>query len=451
MSTQLQDPVPSALDGEPSVVGVTATALGATAQALRDAISELRQLASDDVTISDAVDEVRTKANEARNAISKVEVRYQGAADAMHSYRSGLSSAHSRADAARQRIIDNNSDARYWRLRVHSLTEQAQAGESSQELLDDLLEAQSRVQSYAAEFSSAMSEYHGAEGDKSAAVDAAIAALHSAAETADIDDGFWDRVANVLENAYEWAQENLTPLLETLRTIAELVKSIVDILALIVTILSVFLPFLAPLAAALTLASIALSALILLSSLLLFALGKESLGRVLGDAIGLATSVITSKMGGMNVLKPGAKLAGLGGAFSRTAWAEGVAGVRVGFALNSAIVGKSETVAGMGLDVAGKLWGDSAEGVAKTGVKFAGGWASEFMKSSGGDISMDFFPEGSNGGNFGPFSGGFDINLDTAGGSMVKPFGQLVSGGASNPIISLVKSTNSLTTMVNAS
>ena len=67
------------------------------------------------------------------------------------------------------------------------------------------------------------------------------------------------------------------------------------------------LPFLAPLAAALTLVSIGLAAAVLLCSLVLFALGRESLGRVLSDTIGLATSVITAKLGGI-----GDKLKGIG-------------------------------------------------------------------------------------------------------------------------------------------
>ncbi|MBG6056295.1 hypothetical protein IWX81_002727 [Salinibacterium sp. CAN_S4] len=438
MATLLLDPVPNQLDGEPSIVGAKATVLGATAQALRDAITELRQLASDDVTISDAVDEVRTKADETRTAISKVEDRYQGAADAMHSYTSSLSQAQDRANSARQRITDNNSQAAYWRRRLNSLTDQAHAGESSQELLDDITEAQSRVQDFATEFHSAMSQYHGAETDKSSAVETAISALHSAAQAADIDDGFWDRVGNALENAYEWAQENLAPLIETLRSILEVLKSIVDILALIVSVLSIFLPFLAPLAAALTLVSIALAAMILLSSLLLFALGKESLGRVLGDAIGLVTSVITSKMGGLNVFKPAAKLEGLTNVFTRSAWSSGTSTMKLSFAFSNAIMGKTETFAGAGLDVAAKLFDP-----AKTTVKLAGGALGGLAKG-GLDINLDFFPEGAHGGSFGPLSGGWDLNSGELTSALAKPVANTLSGGSANPILAFSGGISSL-------
>lgn len=441
MSVQIYDPVPVALEGDPGTVGVKAIALSGTAQALRDAISELRQLASDDVTISEAVDEIRVKADDVREAITKVETRYQGAADAMSAYQADLSNAQSRANRARQRVIENNSDAAYWRRRLEVLTQQVHAGESSPELLDDLTEAKARVSSFATEFHNAMSEYAAAESDKTSAVDAAIAALQSTADTAGLNDGFWDRVGLGLELIYEWAQEHLGPIIEAMRAVLEVLKGIVDILSLIVTILAIFLPFLAPLAAALTLASLALGALILLSSLLLFALGRETLGRVIGDAIGVAVGVITAKMGGLNAFAPGAKLAGLSSVFTRSAWSTGVSTMQLSFAFSSAVVGRTETIAGAGLDVAAKLFD------ARTVVKLGGGVLSEFSKG-GLDVQLDFFPDGGNGGMFGPFEGGWDIDSSELATAIVKPAAHTISGGLSNPIISM---TGGINTLVGAS
>lgn len=439
--TVINDPIPDTLTGDAATVGAKARKLGRTAEALRAAIAELKQLASSDVTISDAVDELRDKADDVSSQMGKVETRYQGAADAMSDYHSRLSDAQSRANHARQRIMDNNTDASYWRHRLKDLTERAASGETSQELLDDVTEARRKVDVYNGEFHSAMSQYNAAVDDKSSAVDAAVSALHDAADAAGLNDGWRDKVGDFLENAYEWAQEHLGPVLEAIRSVLEVIKSIVDILALIVTILAIFLPFLAPLAAALSLASIALAGLIFLSSLLLFALGRESLGRVIGDAIGIVTSVVTSKMGGMNVFSPGAKLTGLSSVFTRSAWSSGTSMVKLEFALSSAIMGKSETIAGMGLDVAKKLFEPRAF------VKMGGGLMSEFAKG-GIDVQMDFFPEGGNGGGFGPFSGGFDLNVDEAAYAVGKPVAQILSGGASNPIISL---TGGIKTLVGAS
>ncbi|TPX03006.1 hypothetical protein FJ656_19450, partial [Schumannella luteola] len=239
------DPIPGHLEGDPTAIGTQARVMTATADALRTAISELRTLASETVTISDAVDELRDKADGVRGDIDKVEGRYRGAATAMTHYQSELSAAQTRATTARQRVIDNNSDAHYWRIREDDLEQRVRAGESSQELLDDLLEAQQKVRGYAAEFADAMVEYHAAEGDKDAAVRRAIAALHDAVDAADLNDGFWDRVGAVVEAAYEWAQENLAPIIEKLRAVLEIIKGIIDILALIVGVLSLFLPFLA--------------------------------------------------------------------------------------------------------------------------------------------------------------------------------------------------------------
>ena len=438
MTVILLDPVPLPLSGEPGTIGAKAADLSATAQALRDAITELRALASDDVIISEAVEEVRVKADDVRSAISKVEDRYQGAATAMYAYKNGLSSAQIRADAARHRVTDNNSDASYWRRRLNMLTLQAQSGESSQELLDDIIEAKSRVAIFATEFASAMAEYNAAEQDRIAAVDAAITALHDAADGSGLNDGFWDYLGLGMEMAYEWAQENLTPILEAIRSIAELLKSIVDILALIVTILAIFLPFLAPLAAALTLASLALSAIILLSSLLLFALGKASLGRVLGDTIGLATSVITSKMGGLKIFSPGAKLAGLSSVFTRSAWSSGVSTMKLGFAFSSAVVGTTETVTGAGLDIAAKLFDPT-----KMSIKLGSGVISELSKG-GLDIQLDFFAEGGNGGMAGPFEGGWDLDTQELGNAIVKPLANAATGGITNPVLSLVKSADAV-------
>jgi hypothetical protein len=434
------DPIPEPLTGEPSVIAAKSRVLSRTAEALREAAQELRSLSSENVTISEAVDEIRTKGTEASGDIDRVEIRYQGAADAMSEYGTALSAAKTRAENARQRIIDNNSEAAYWRRREDSLRSQVLGGESSPELLEEITDVQRRVNRFEAEFVSAMAEYAAAESDKTDAVAAAMNALHTAAELAGINDGFWDRVGSVLEAAYEWAQEHLAPLIEKLRTILELLKSIVDILSFIVGILSIFLPFLAPLAAALTLVSLALAASILLCSLALVLLGRESIGRLLSDTIGLVTSVITSKMGGLKIFKPAEKLDGLGAVFTRAPWSNGANMVRFEFALGSAVMGRGETIATYGMDIAAKLFDP-----AKTTIKLAGGVAGGITKGGLGDMTLDFFPEGGSAGDFFNLEGGaWELNTDELIVGIGKPVAGTLSGGASGPVMSLVDSVNAL-------
>ncbi|QNO38144.1 hypothetical protein H4J02_03695 [Protaetiibacter sp. SSC-01] len=429
----IYDPVPEALTGSPTTISAKARVMTATADALRTAISELRSLASEDVTISEAVDELRVKADGVRHDVEKVETRYRSAATAMVSYHNKLGSAQTRAEAARQRIRDNNSEAAYWRRKKVDIEQRVRAGENSQELLDELLDVKNRVAGYANEFANAMSEYLAAEGDKEDAVTAAMSALQNAADTAGLDDGFWDRVGAVIEVMYEWAQENLGPWIEAIRSVLEIIKGIIDLLSLIVGVLALFLPFLAPLAAALTLVSIGLAAAVLLCSLVLFALGRESLGRVLSDTIGLATSVITAKLGGI-----GDKLKGIGnfkpgnwGSLAQTAKAD-FAMARFEFALTRSIVGTGETVGIYGMEIANKLLPSSKTDFIKLGVSTASGFLGKGL-----DVNFDLFPESGPGGTFGPFEGGWDLSSDDVLNASFKPVVNVLSGGAANPSISI--------------
>jgi|GEM_PF-2451143 len=432
------DPIPAPLSGDPTTVAAKAQVMTATADALRTAITELRALSSDTVTISEAVDELRDKADGVRGDIDKVEARYRGAATGMVAYKNSLSSAQTRAQNARQRIIDNNSDASYWRRHEHDLEERVRAGEASQELLDELLEVQRRVRGYANEFTAAMAEYYAAEGDKDTAVTAAINALQNAANAAGLNDGFWDRVGAVVEVMYEWAQEHLAPLIEKLRAVLEIIKGIIDLLSLIVGVLALFLPFLAPLAAALTVVSIGLSAAILLCSLALFALGKESLGRVLSDAIGLATSVITAKMGNLgSKLKLPDAVPGQSMARTLLNQARGdVAMARFEFAFARSIMGTGETVGMYGMEIAKKLLPTSGTDF----IKLASSTGSGFI-GKGLDVTFDLFPESGGAG----FDGGWDLTGEEVLYSSLKPATNVMSGGFSNPSISIATGVQTLT------
>lgn len=435
MPVNMIDHTPDPLSGEPSTVTSKATSIRLTADALRNAIEQLRTLTNENVTISDAVDEVRVKAADAIGDIEKVEVRYRGAAEALSTYGSDLSGAHNRADGARNAIAQNNTDARYWRDRFNTLEARALAGDSDATLADDLVEARARVSDYHENFESAMREYNRARHDKENAVQAAMHALHEAREAADLDDGFWDKVGAIAEAVYEWAQENLGPLIETFRAILRILKSIVDILALIVGVLSIFLPFLAPLATLLVLVSLGLAAAIFLCSLVLFALGRETLGQVFADLIDVVVGVVTAKLGG--AFRPGA-LSGLSNVFSRTAAATDVGLMRVAFALESSIVGRSETLAGYGLEIGAELFKPQALVPAVLGDLGKG------MSEGAFDIKFDVFPESGSAGDFGPFSGGVDLTQSEVVEGIAKPVSTGLSGGISAPIIDFIEGVDDL-------
>jgi hypothetical protein len=367
----MDDPIPGTLPGEPDVVNRFARTYSTTADALRDATTELKALANSHVTVSDAVDEVREKARSAQESVDKVATRYEGASQTLYTYGSELSAAQNRANTARNRIDNNNDSARYWRSRLAMLLIQANvANAADPEYVADVKEARRKVNEFAAEYQAAMAEYNAAWSDRDDAINRAISGLEDAASQAGLNDDFWEAIQGAVQQLYELAQKYLAPLIEQLRGLLELIKSIVDLISLIVTIVALFVPALAPLALALTIASLALSAMILLCSLTLYALGKESLGRVLGDAIGLVVGIVTSKLGGSGAAHAAqGAVAGAGQTFSQVAAANG---------------GKVVTIIDAVLEVTAK---EGTDALIDIGVD-----AGTHVLSNGLDITVDAFP-----------------------------------------------------------
>jgi hypothetical protein len=291
------DAVPGQLGGDPGRVRAHARAFDDTAEALRDAARELRNLANEGVTISLAIDEVRDKAEESHTEATKVATRYDGAGTTLGNYADALGDAQSRADSARTQIDTNNSNGRYWRHRRRDLEHERWSRGSDPEFLEDLAEATRRAAQYDTWFAGYLSSYQQAVEDFETAVTNAIAGLSAAAEAAGLNDGFFEGIVGDFQAAWETISKYLGPVLEALRDVLEVLKKIVDILALIVTIASIFFPALAPLALALTALSAVLGVAIFACSLLLFAMGRESLGRVISDGIMAVVGVVTAKLG----------------------------------------------------------------------------------------------------------------------------------------------------------
>jgi hypothetical protein len=366
------DPVPPPLTGNPEVVSRFATSYQRTADALRTAAQELLALSNTQVSIGEAVDAVRAKAQEAHTGITRVATRYEGASRAYSGYEVALADAKSKADRARSLISGNNGDAAYWRERKAELTVKVTLnGGSDAEQVKDLTEATHRVRDYDQDAAGAMTLYNEAVDDKHVAVITAMHALETAAEASKLNDDFFQSLVGAGQELYQLAQKYLAPILKELRSILELIKKIVDILALVFTILALFIPALGPIALALTVVSLALAAAIFLCSLVLFALGKATLGQVVSDGISLVIGIVTSKLGGTAVF-------GGTGAFTSEA-AGSLVGAATGTAVKTVLttVLKSagegmvedipETVASDGLQetvspfpsVAGPAWGSN--------------------------------------------------------------------------------------------
>lgn len=299
MCIACDDPIPAELPGDPDTVSQFATTFTATAEALRDAAQSLRAVANENITISLAIDEVRSKADEVIGDTYRVANRYGGAGTTFTNYASALDDALRRGNGARADIIENNESGRYWRHRERDLRFMVQMGNADPEVLADFEEATRRANYADGQFATLIGRYRAAVEARDNAVREAISGLDDAETLAGLNDGFFDGIVGNLQQFWEFVSDHFGPLLEILREVLEALKKIVDVLALIVTVLSIFFPVLGPIALALTALSAILGVAIFVSSLLLFAMGRETLGRVLADGIMAVVGVVTAKLGGV--------------------------------------------------------------------------------------------------------------------------------------------------------
>ena len=286
---------PTPLTGDPDGIARWAQRYKQTAQSLQTAAQELRDLTNDDTFVSLAVDEIRSKAVETRDSTLAIHTRIDGAADAFAVYASELSAAQARANRAIAAFHNASGPSTAAQRKKDDLEHQVKADQGqTPDLLEQFKEAVRDVENYAAHTGAALVEYERAVQDKRDAVTRASHALHDAGDKSGLNDNFFEAIAGEFQQAYEWAQKYLAPVLEQLHEILKQLSDILSVISLIVTVLAVFIPVLAPLAAALNIVTLAVAGLMLLCSLTLFLLGKGSLGAVLGDAI----SVVAAKFGG---------------------------------------------------------------------------------------------------------------------------------------------------------
>lgn len=290
--------IPTPLSGDPETVAAWALRYQQTAEKLKRAANDLRDLTDDETFVSLAVDEISLKALDARSSTEKVSLRYDGAGNAFAAYASELRAAQVRAENAIRAFHNADGSAGTAGRRRDDLENQVAADNGQTPgLVDELLSAVRAFNNWAQESASALGEYHAAVEDKRQAVNRAIAALDDAADDSGLNDNFFEAIGGHFQQIYELAQKHLAPILAALHEVLSGLADILGKITLVLSVLAVFLPVLAPLAAAMTAVSLVVSGLVLLCSLALFALGKASLGQLLGDAISFAAGAIMSKAG----------------------------------------------------------------------------------------------------------------------------------------------------------
>jgi uncharacterized protein YukE len=364
---------PDPIEGDPDGISAKARIYKQTATRLKNAADDLRDLTDDETFVSLAVDEIRLKALDARTSTESISVRYDGAADGLLQYSTELRAAQDRANRALTTFhgVDGESGAAN-RLKDDLESEVLVDNGQTPDLVERFLAAKRAAERYAASAAAAMAEYNAAVEDKNQAVDRAIRALNDAADSSNLNDDFFEKIAGKFQEGYEWAQVYLAPILKELRDALKTISDILSTISLIVGILAVFIPALAPLAAALKITSLLVAGAVLLCSLALFALGKGSLGQMLGDAVGFATSLFMFKAGGKLVEgiagKLGAATVKNGGFVASSSLLNTTVKSQVAF--NVANLGLKEFGAGMG------AWGTEyvLKENLKNGLKAGGGF-----------------------------------------------------------------------------
>jgi hypothetical protein len=280
------------LEGDPQQLLQLVESYKELSRRLLDARVALRNVANENVFISDAISEVRTAATATAEDTLNVYLRYKGAADALGQYAIVLASAQTAANGARDRFAQAQSDAtEAARLRDYYEELARTPGPEQQDFLRQFMHHKEAHEIAIAQEFAADAAYDQAVADRDAAAKLASSRIEFAMKLSGTNDTVWDNVEGALKNAYKFAQEYLAPVLEAIRTVAE---ALADALSTIGFIL-LFIPGLHQFGAALLTIAGVLSIVALAATALLFVLGKETLGNVIKSALKFAVK----KLGGV--------------------------------------------------------------------------------------------------------------------------------------------------------
>lgn len=316
------------LPGDPTALKSKADELASSATQIQQAITQLRRLADNNDTVSEAVDKVRSKASDLANNITQAHIRYSGTAQALQEYAPKLEAAQQRAqraitahDAAQQQVANAQASQQQQaaQYKQDQATKAAQASSSSSsstaeppQAFNDTpagVKAAQGLSDANDSVANALSEYQAATAELDTAAQQAISKINSAMDDSHLNDSGWDKLkhlaSEVVHEMGSLAKKYLAPILDVVQQIAAKLSDVLGWISLVVSIVAVFCPILAPLAAALDVATLALAALSFLTTLALVGFGD----RTWGDVISTGITVVLSALPYAKVVgKAGSKL-----------------------------------------------------------------------------------------------------------------------------------------------
>ncbi|WP_349899377.1 hypothetical protein [Parafrigoribacterium soli] len=264
------------LSGQAQLLQLKAEHYLTVADAIRDATIALRKVADPDSTISESVSELRSKATEVADNITKAEARYRKTSTALRTYSIALKDAQERAHAA---IIaageaDDNGHARSQQEHYETLAQTPDADQAANQKL--FLYWRDKATERATASSNAVSNWQSAHDDKNSAAETAASAIESSYKGSDLNDGFWDKVGN-------W-----------IMAVGDALKGLCEIAAF----LSLFLSWVPILGQVLLVLAVIGALLTLLQTIVKMTRGQAGFWDLMGATLGLVLSVFGGKIFG---------------------------------------------------------------------------------------------------------------------------------------------------------
>ena len=287
----------TAISGDPDALVRSASRYQSMAATILDAAIDLDSARNDDVHISLAMEAIGADLQVASDALSQVYIRYRGTADALAEYAPHLRRAQDRAAQALAAADDAGQNSRELERRSRLYEDYAnEKGPDEADWIARQNAAEEQLISSREAAGYADSEYHAALADLEIAAQAAIDRIRLAEESSGLTDPiFADEIAvakAALKAAYEWSQKHLAPILEAIVEIAKVLSAVLSVLSVICAFLS-FIPFFAAAFGVLQVISLAIELISLAALVLLFGLGKRTIGQMLSAALVAAIGILT--------------------------------------------------------------------------------------------------------------------------------------------------------------
>lgn len=224
------------LPGNPAALSHRASDLSRSARAIQEAAEALFGLSF--AGSSEALTVVAQHADQLAGKVKKAHSRYEGTAQALHTYAIDLHAAHVRANDA---ISDDASSARYvdsaeytlaTLLETRRTVEEADPHDSRLHTIDDDMREQAAIRDrYDRARHEAAQQWARAKADLDSAAEEAITKIDAA--IASTNDGFWDHVANFIEGIGEILEAVAAWVTDVLATIIKAMVAAIVTVALL--------------------------------------------------------------------------------------------------------------------------------------------------------------------------------------------------------------------------